>query len=91
MVASSGLRVEREPWMASGLCTQIDPELWFPEDGRDGRVRQAITICRRCPVIEQCRRYADKIGAEDGVWGGEMRSTRRFRREYRKRQADGAT
>lgn len=67
--------VSPRKWMASAVCAQIDPEIWFPDHRRDGRVAQAIELCQGCPVIRECRDYADEIDADYGVWGGVLRGT----------------
>ena len=38
------------------LCHGEDPELWFPE--RRNTTAQAVAICHRCPVLEDCRQHA---------------------------------
>lgn len=73
---------ERFGWQELGLCTEADPEAFFPERGGD--VRPAKRICRQCPVIRQCLEYALENDERWGVWGGlsEM-ERRRLRRERR--------
>lgn len=56
-----------EPWMADAACASADPEGWFPDGRSSGR--EAKRICRGCPVIAQCLRYALTHG-ERGIWGG---------------------
>ncbi len=34
------------------------------------RERCAKEMCRRCPVIEQCRSHALEVGEPYGIWGG---------------------
>lgn len=61
--------VKPRPWMAEGICRQVDADLWFPEDGRS--CKPAKDICRNsCPVRAECLAYADEIRPRDGVWGG---------------------
>ncbi|MGH2846200.1 MAG: WhiB family transcriptional regulator, partial [Thermoleophilaceae bacterium] len=33
-------------WMAQGLCTQVDPELFYPGEG--GQAREALRVCAGC-------------------------------------------
>jgi hypothetical protein len=33
-------------WREQALCTQVDPELFYPDQG--GSSREAKRICRRC-------------------------------------------
>ena len=50
-------------------------------DGERGRARadreqRAKELCRRCPVIAQCRAHALAVGEPFGVWGGLSESDR---------------
>jgi len=38
--------------------------------GRAQREAKAKQVCRRCPVMEQCRRHALAVHEPYGVWGG---------------------
>lgn len=49
-------------------CAQSDPDEWFPEKG--GSTRWALSICRRCPLLEECREWAIEHNEPYGVWGG---------------------
>ena len=59
-------------WRHRAICRDEDPELFFPV-GTSGpallQIAEAKTVCRRCPVIEQCRTWALDTG-QAGVWGG---------------------
>lgn len=71
-------------WRFSGACRTEDPDLFFPA-GNSGpyllQIEEAKAVCRRCPVMEQCLRWALDTGQDAGVWGGlsedERRSMRR--------------
>lgn len=68
-------------WKDEALCRNVDPALFFPEGGEspDG----AKEVCRGCPVVEECLRYA-LANHEFGVWGGTTeRDRRRMRRAKR--------
>ncbi len=54
--------------LAGGLCSQTDPELFFPEPGANGR--QAKKLCARCPLIDACLIDAVGRGETYGIWGG---------------------
>ena len=43
-------------FVADGLCTQTDPELFFPEKG--GSTREAKKVCANCTVRAECLSYA---------------------------------
>lgn len=55
-------------WKSAGLCSQVDPELWFPDIGEN--TRAAKRICADCPVTDQCLEYALASDERFGVWGG---------------------
>ena len=50
-----------------------EPELFFPV-GTSGpalvQLARAKSVCRRCPVLLQCRTWALTTGQGSGVWGG---------------------
>lgn len=65
-----------------GLCQQVDPELFFPEDG--GSTREPKRVCAACPVWRECRAWALENGVRHGVWGGlSDRERKRVRRRAR--------
>lgn len=70
-------------WYPEGLCSQTDPEAFFPEKG--GSTREAKKICHGCPVRSKCLDYAIETGERFGIWGGvserERRKLERARRE----------
>jgi WhiB family redox-sensing transcriptional regulator len=57
-------------------CRAADPRVFFPEDengepDEDGPKAQAArSICGRCPLREQCLRYALSVAMPAGIWGG---------------------
>jgi len=65
------------PWSEQALCSQTDPDLWFPEQNRgsyttiDGdRMSTAKAVCQRCPVQAECLEHAMTAREEYGIWGG---------------------
>lgn len=68
-------------WEQRGLCSQTDPELFFPTHG--GIPHKAKAICARCPVREPCLDRAIEIDDREGVWGG---LTYRERRKVMRRR-----
>ncbi|MFE9700550.1 WhiB family transcriptional regulator [Streptomyces sp. NPDC006270] len=82
-------------WRAHALCqnnADVDPELFFPIGTTGPAVVQAEdakALCRTCPVMEHCLRWALDNGEDHGVWGGTDEEDRRRikRRESRRRQA----
>jgi WhiB family redox-sensing transcriptional regulator len=67
--------LRREPWMARAVCTQTDPDAFFPGEGASAEV--PIAICRRCPVRRRCADYAIQHKERFGVWGGTLTPERR--------------
>ena len=60
-------------WQHKALCSQTDPEAFFPEKG--GSTRDAKRVCAQCEVREQCL-----------IWGGmSERERRRYKKERRER------
>jgi len=67
----------------SALCSQVDSALFFVEPGHDHAAALAKAICRECPLIEQCLRYALDRPEFGGIWGA---TTENDRRELRKKR-----
>lgn len=55
-------------WWDRGLCSQTDPDAFFPEKGRP--TRDAKRICNRCEVKAECLEYALARKERFGIWGG---------------------
>ena len=65
-------------WMQDAACTQVDPEIFFPEQG--GSSKQAKKICAGCDVVEQCLVYGvktDRGKKNYGIFGGKSEQERR--------------
>ena len=71
-------------WMQRALCTQYDPELFFPEEDNPGRPCEspAIKICQRCPVRRECLEWSFEIDDRFAVLGG---TTKHMRGKIRNR------
>jgi WhiB family redox-sensing transcriptional regulator len=67
-------------WLFRAACRTEDPELFFPV-GSSGpalvQTARAKAVCRRCPVMIQCRTWAVTTGQVAGVWGGTSEDERR--------------
>ncbi len=74
-----GQEAERD-WQERALCSQTDPEAFFPEKG--GSTREAKKICTGCEVRAECLEYALAHDERFGIWGG---LSERERRKLRKR------
>jgi WhiB family redox-sensing transcriptional regulator len=75
-------------WMDEGLCRQVPPSTFFPNDGVG--VDVARRICATCPVQAPCLEYALVERIDHGVWGGASERERR-RILKRRRQEAAAT
>jgi WhiB family transcriptional regulator, redox-sensing transcriptional regulator len=68
-------------WQVQGACRGMDSAFFFHPEGERGPARasreaRAKQICRRCPVLDQCRRHALAVHEPYGVWGGLSESER---------------
>lgn len=62
-------------WQLRGVCRGLDSAYFFHPDNergptRQARVTRAKAICRRCPVVEECRQHALTVQEPYGIWGG---------------------
>lgn len=55
-------------WQGRALCTQTDPEAFFPEKG--GSAREAKRVCQACEVRSECLKHALENSEQFGIWGG---------------------
>lgn len=70
-------------WRHRAACRETDPEAFFPVSTAEDASEPAIRICRACPVVEECLRWALDRGEDAGVWGGTSPRTRRaLRRRF---------
>ena len=70
---------DQDDWRSRGACVGADYRLFEPAAdgerlrGYPARAIAAARYCRTCPVIEQCRRWAE-ARKEQGVWAAEWRT-----------------
>lgn len=62
-------------WRHQAACRDHDPELWF--SGKPYEQAAALAVCRSCPVIDECRAFADDNNRINGyplqgIWGGKQ-------------------
>lgn len=68
-------------WHAGAACLgHPNPDLWFPRPGRCNDAALALAVYSTCPVIEQCRQWADTHDPAHGIWGGVTAGQRRQER-----------
>lgn len=72
-------------WQHKALCSQTDPEAFFPEKG--GSTRDAKRVCAQCEVREICLKWAIDHDERFGIWGG---MSERERRRYKKTRSQQA-
>jgi len=54
------------------LCTQIDSELYFPQNSgqtNSATSQAVIKLCQECSYKAECLEWA-LVNREDGIWGG---------------------
>ena len=60
----------REIDWSDGLCSQTDPEIFFPEKGDHTSSHAAKSVCASCQLVVQCLTGALARNEEFGIWGG---------------------
>jgi hypothetical protein len=83
--------VMRWNWHSQALCRGEPTEIFFASDSDRGArrlvtERRAKQICRSCPVLDRCRKYALDAREPYGIWGA---TTPTERRRLLARNADG--
>lgn len=63
----------RPPAGATPQQIQFGADLYFPVEGRE---REAMKLCRGCPVRAACAEWAIEQPGLVGVWGGTTTATR---------------
>ena len=77
-------------WQTKARCTEVDPEIFFPERG--GSSKAARAVCSQCEVRLQCLEYALNNKEQFGIWGGTSeRERRRLRKERARRRLRAAS
>jgi WhiB family redox-sensing transcriptional regulator len=70
----SGLSGPEDDFREQAVCRTVDPELFFvdTERGAERRaaVKEAQSVCAKCPVTVQCLSFAVENSLGYGVWGG---------------------
>lgn len=77
-----------EPWRHLAACRGHNPDYWFPQQSRTATTitpaaQKAITICKTCPVQQQCATWATNKPETHGIWGGLTAEQRRGIRRRR--------
>ena len=87
-----------DAWMRRAACRGHDrPDIFSPPPARaDTKIKrskaerrrriviaEAKTVCRRCPVTDECEAYANAAGERYGIWGGKTPRERGYKRDER--------
>jgi len=71
-------------WREHANCKGINPTLFYPEQGANGRdVDAAKVVCSGCTVRQACLDYALDNYEKIGIWGGTSERERRRIRRHR--------
>lgn len=54
-------------WWEAAVCRSVDPELFYPPPGSDGR--RAKDLCGRCPVSRECLRDGARTEGRQWLFG----------------------
>jgi WhiB family redox-sensing transcriptional regulator len=57
-------------WYDQGVCRGVDPSVFYPEVDNAKTTKNAISICKSCPVRMECLIHAVQNEEYFGVWGG---------------------
>ncbi len=80
-------------WRDRAACLGMDPELWFPAPSDELARQQALQVCARCPVIEDCRAEVTRRESGSprahvhGIYGGWTAAERQSMRRAKARRA----
>jgi WhiB family transcriptional regulator, redox-sensing transcriptional regulator len=89
---------DNRSWRQQAGCANLDTNMFFPTGLTGGSIEQtnlAKSVCKDCPVANQCLEFALRTLQDHGVWGGrteeERRVIRRSRRAAARKAAVAAT
>jgi len=79
-------------WQLRGLCRGMDSAVFFHPERERGNARtlretKAKAICRRCPVLRECREHALSVREPYGIWGAMTAHERAVELAHRKTHA----
>ena len=57
------------PDLPGAVCADADPELWFTLPRWPAKRREAVAVCRTCPVRTECLQWALDHDEPEGIWG----------------------
>jgi WhiB family transcriptional regulator, redox-sensing transcriptional regulator len=68
--------VDTAPWRGQAACRRDTATVFFPpshfehKPEKDARENQARSLCRQCPVQQDCLDYSLTVQEPHGIWGG---------------------
>jgi WhiB family redox-sensing transcriptional regulator len=74
----------KKTWHVKAACRGPESFVFFPpqhperRDEREAREAKAKSICRQCPVRQECLDFAMSIREPHGIWGGMTEAERRL-------------
>lgn len=78
-------------WKSEAACREADLDDFFADESDTVRVGRALSLCRDCPVIEECLAQAmGTPGPTYGVYGGTTARQRRAMRREAKAKGEAA-
>jgi len=81
------LGADTTPALPDAACTQVDPEVFFPDQDDPAAVTLAREVCLACPVRARCLQLFGDL--PHGIVGGLSAAERRGLRRPRARPARG--
>lgn len=66
-----------DSWKLSALCSQVDHDIFYPEQSDSAAAALAKRVCGLCGVRERCLEVALTRPEVYGVWGGMSENERR--------------
>lgn len=79
-----------DAWRDRAACKNMNPNLFFPPTKGGTDPSEALNVCRRCPVVDQCLAWALENRMDEGVLGGTTEAER-LRLSGRRRRVHSAT
>ncbi|MEW6155716.1 MAG: WhiB family transcriptional regulator [Actinomycetota bacterium] len=73
-------------WMWAAACRGMPPARFYPPPGVSAD--DALAVCARCPVRDECDRHATETAEEHGIWGGRLEIERTRQRADRSMAGD---
>lgn len=80
--------LEINDWVDKAACAGLRTAVFFPH--REDNEREAMAVCKNCPVKCECLEFALAHKIDYGIWGGMgVRARNKLRRQRNKAHATG--